>query len=117
MLTMSAAQLEVLSRAHALAAYRGVTEKLAEVFPEKAFTIGEEAWRALINRFVEDALGYELQTERAVIRFAEIRLDHDEAFPAGERWRWARKILEAPGPDGEHKIGMVDTVLIGSPLW
>lgn len=96
MLTIRPDQMKVFAQ-QLLATFRqDAAQSLMDEYPDACAELGPDALQRMIQKGIDDARQYRLETRGAVLIFIELILVFGDGFQLSPDRRWAQKILAHP---------------------
>jgi hypothetical protein len=97
-------QIEALKTVALRSFEQRLMSHLREFFPDESRRIGEQRLLATIRRGMARAGKYGLVSEYDVARYIDLSVVLGPDFDSGERYPWAKEILNRDDLDGEFKL-------------
>lgn len=114
-------QFDAFARLRQNEAIEALTNTVAIAYPEIAWVYGwaegSDGLRLLVQRYVEEGQAWGLTNEYTLGRYTYYRIDCGNDLLTEPEWEWLRDILSYQTVPEEEKIGQIDTILHGAPMY
>jgi hypothetical protein len=121
MFTMRPEHMEIFAQRQQERFINELTENVAISFPEIAWNLewinGPERLQSLLIKYLEEGKSFGLSYDYTLSRYCNYRLEFGDELITDHDWEWMREILNYKTVPEEEKIGQIDTILYGGPIY